>query len=232
VIQPVTDRTPRRARKFAAKREAVLDAAMAIVIDDGLAGLTLGKVAKRLDVAVGGLYRYFPSKEALVAGLQQRAVERFGTRLNAHLPESTRASGPVVLLRRVVAPFFFYATNAKDDPDEHRLMDAMLSTIDPALTDAQAREVEEVLGPVLARSQRGLDAAAVGGALAPGDARQRTLLLWAGTHGVGHLASRDRLEDPDHRSDALLRALFENLLVGFGAQRKHAKAALRPSASP
>lgn len=221
------ERSPRRARKFAAKREAVLDAAMAIVIADGLAGLTLGKVAKALDVAVGGLYRYFPSKEELVVGLQVRAIARFGERLDAHVPAEPRSNGPVVLLRHVLAPFYFYARNALDDADEHRLMDVMLSNLDPSLTDAQAHDVELVLGPVLARAQASLDLAARAGALASGDSRARTLLLWSGTHGLGHLRSRDRLEAEAHRSDALLDALFESLLIGFGAEPKHARQAAR-----
>ena len=219
------DPSPRRARKFAAKREAVLDAAMAIVIANGLEGLTLNKVARRLDVAVGGLYRYFPSKEDLIAGLQARAVARFGARLEAHVPVRAHASGPVVSLRHALAPFYFYARNAHDDPDEHRLMDVMLSSLDPSLRDDAAQEVEGVLGPILVRAQAGLDAAAEAGALAPGDGRMRTLLLWSGTHGLGHLRSRDRLEAPEHRSAALLDALFESLLIGFGAEPRHARQA-------
>lgn len=200
---------------------------MVIVIADGLAGLTLGKVAKALDVAVGGLYRYFPSKEELVVGLQVRAIARFGERLDAHLPREPHSNGPVVLLRHVLAPFDFYARNALDDADEHRLMDIMLSNLDPALSDAQARDVETVLGPILARAQSSLDAAAEAGALTPGDSRARTLLLWSGTHGLGHLRSRDRLEAEAHRSNALLDTLFESLLIGFGAEPKHARQAAR-----
>lgn len=222
------DPSPRRARKFAAKREAVLDAAMGIVIADGLAGLTLHKVARRLDVAVGGLYRYFPSKEDLVAGLQVRAVARFAARLEAEVPAQAHASGPLVQLRHALAPFYFYARNAHEDPDEHRLMDVMLSSLDPSLSDDAAQEVENVLRPILARAQAGLDAAAEAGALAPGDGRVRTLLLWSGTHGLGHLRSRDRLETPAHRSGVLLDALFESLLIGFGAEPRHARQASHP----
>lgn len=208
---------------------------MALVIDGGLPGLTLGKVAATLDVAVAGLYRYFPSKDALVAGLQYRAVERFGARLEQAVPAAPRTKGPVNLLRHALAPFDFYARHALDDPDEHRLMDVMLSSLAPSLSDSQAREVEAVLAPILERAQRGLDAAADAGALSSGDGRQRTLVLWAATHGIGHLRSRDRLETPSGRADALLTTLFESLLVGFGASARHASAAVRhrgPSAEP
>ncbi len=219
------ERSPRRARKFAAKREAVLDAALAIVIADGLAGLTLGKVAKALDVAVGGLYRYVPSKEALITALQQRAVSRFGERLQAHLDRS-EPHDHVGQLRRVLEPFRFYVRSREDAPDDHRLMDVMLSSLDPSISEAQAREVEAVLGPILALARAGLETAAEAGALQPGDARARTLVLWGATHGLGHLRSRDRLESPAHHVDALYDVLFSSLLRGFGAAAKDVQAAL------
>ncbi|MEM6290428.1 MAG: TetR/AcrR family transcriptional regulator [Myxococcota bacterium] len=219
-------RSPRQARKFAAKREAVLDAALSIVIEDGLAGLTLGKVAKALDVAVGGLYRYVPSKEALITALQQRAVSRFGERLRIHLERPAPADA-VAHLRRVVAPFAFYVRSREDARDDHRLMDVMLSSLDPSISEAQAREVEEVLGPILAVARAGLEAAADAGALDPGDARARTLVLWGATHGLGHLRSRDRLESAAHRVDALYPVLFGSLLRGFGADAAEVEAAVR-----
>lgn len=224
---PVPLRSPRRARKFAAKHGAILDAAMSIVIADGLMGLTLAKVAKQLDVAVGGLYRYFPSKEDLVVGLQRRAVERFGARLDQHLAAAPRTRGPVAILRHALAPFAFYAASADADPLEHRLMDIMLSNLAPALDDEQARLVEGALGPILERAERGLEAARAAGVLSAGDGRQRTLLLWSATHGLGHLRSRDRLEDEPHQVQALRGAMFEALLIGFGAEPKHARAAAR-----
>ncbi len=229
VREPASHRSPRRARTFAAKTDAILDAALGIVVDDGLAGLTLGKLAKHLDIAVGGLYRYFPSKEDLVLGLQRRAVERFGARLERHLPDTPRSNGPVALLRNALAPFAFYAANALADPLEHRLMDIMLSTLRPALDDDRARTVEAALAPILEHAQRGLVLAKEAGVLAAGDARQRTLLLWSATHGLGHLQSRDRLEAPPYRVDTLRTAMFEVLLVGFGADPKHARAAARRS---
>ncbi len=200
---------------------------MTIVITDGLVGLTLGKVAKHLDVAVGGLYRYFPCKEDLLVALQRRAVERFGARLRSHVPAKPRTRGPVAVLGHALAPFAFYAANAGADPLEHRLMDIMLSNLAPSLDDQQARIVEGALGPILDQAQGGLELAQEMGALAEGDGRQRTLLLWSATHGLGHLQSRDRLEHASHHVEALRCAMFEALLVGFGADPKHARAAAR-----
>lgn len=60
-------------------REAILDAAEAVVRDAGAAHLTLEAVAGRAGVSKGGLLYNFPTKDALVEGMIARCVERFRT---------------------------------------------------------------------------------------------------------------------------------------------------------
>src|SRR4051812_39333850 len=58
------------------KRRAMLLAAAGRILDrDGLSGLTMQAVAEEADCAVGTIYGYFPSKAALMAALQQQAVD-------------------------------------------------------------------------------------------------------------------------------------------------------------
>src|SRR5687767_8770754 len=56
-------------------REVMLDAASALVIEEGAQRLTLDGVAKRAGVSKGGVMYNFPSKEALLEGLIGRIVE-------------------------------------------------------------------------------------------------------------------------------------------------------------
>jgi AcrR family transcriptional regulator len=58
-------------------REAILDAAEAVVLSAGAAHLTLEAVAESAGVSKGGLLYHFPSKDALVEGMIARCVERF-----------------------------------------------------------------------------------------------------------------------------------------------------------
>ena len=53
-------------------RDRVLDAAKAILVEQGAAHLTLDAVAARAGVSKGGLLYHFPSKAALVDGLAER----------------------------------------------------------------------------------------------------------------------------------------------------------------
>ena len=67
-----------RARRRAERRREILDTALETLAEEGLAGLTMPGLAKRIECAVGGLYRYFPSKEAVLFELQKEAIEALG----------------------------------------------------------------------------------------------------------------------------------------------------------
>lgn len=54
------------------KREAILDAALELFAERGFYGTAVPLVAEKAKVGAGTIYRYFPSKEALVNALYQR----------------------------------------------------------------------------------------------------------------------------------------------------------------
>lgn len=57
--------------------DAILDAAEALVVERGLAHLSLNMVAERADVSKGGLTYSFPTKEALLKAMAERDIARF-----------------------------------------------------------------------------------------------------------------------------------------------------------
>lgn len=56
----------------AERREAILDAAQACFVRTGFHRTTMQDVAREAGMSAGNLYRYFDSKDALVAGLAER----------------------------------------------------------------------------------------------------------------------------------------------------------------
>jgi AcrR family transcriptional regulator len=63
-------------QRRAATRQALLDAALACLLEDGLAGLTTRRVAGRAGVSAATLRFYFPTRAAFVAAaVEQLAVE-------------------------------------------------------------------------------------------------------------------------------------------------------------
>lgn len=69
------DALPALARRVSS-REAILDAAEAVVLADGAAHLTLDAVAERAKVSKGGLLYHFNTKEAMLEGMVERQVRR------------------------------------------------------------------------------------------------------------------------------------------------------------
>jgi TetR/AcrR family tetracycline transcriptional repressor len=59
-------------------REDVLDGALALLDDEGLDGLTMRRLAKRLGVQAGAIYWHFASKQALLDAMADRLVEDVG----------------------------------------------------------------------------------------------------------------------------------------------------------
>src|SRR2546427_5628116 len=71
-------------------RERLLDAAEAVVIEQGVNAMTLEAVAGRAKVSKGGLLYHFPSKDAVVQGMVSRIASivqgRFASSLASEPP--------------------------------------------------------------------------------------------------------------------------------------------------
>jgi len=73
------------------KRDAILDAALALFAERGFHGTAVPLVAEKAGVGAGTLYRYFESKEALVNALYRHWKERLVQHLMADFPVAAPA---------------------------------------------------------------------------------------------------------------------------------------------
>ncbi len=69
-------RRPRQARSQVTV-SAILDATVLVLLKRGYAGCTTKLVAEVAGVGIGSLYEYFPNREALIAAVIEREVERY-----------------------------------------------------------------------------------------------------------------------------------------------------------
>jgi AcrR family transcriptional regulator len=220
----------RRDERREERRNLLLDSAMEILAEGGVEALTIPRLAQRMDASVGGLYRYFPSKEAIFVALQERAIDAFATLQEDAIARADRraaeATPAIQSLARVIAAFHALLDLATEAPTQHALVDAFLSAPSPTLSDAQARDIEAYLTPVLTRCAAQLETASASGALSVADGMVRTHLLWAALHGLSHFRKRDRIQPDTLRVSALAPALLEGLLVGWGASHTEVQSAL------
>ena len=205
----------RVARKRELKSEAVLDAATAVLEAEGLDGLTLGRVAGEMDLVPAALYRYYDSKDALLAGLQRRAVAEIGEVIQQALVKA-----PAGELARLLTIAEAYATLPQKAPQAWHLVSLMLAEPKPLLSAEQAARTAPLLGALVLEVCDTLERAAAAKLISKGDVPERMLAFWAAIHGAAALV-KFRLWVPqmaDSRTIAL--DAVSALLRGWGADPK------------
>jgi AcrR family transcriptional regulator len=84
------------------RRKRILDATLALASKGGYDAVQMREVAERADVALGTLYRYFPSKIHLLVGALTLELERMQEALDRKpIPGETPADRMLYLLSRV-----------------------------------------------------------------------------------------------------------------------------------
>lgn len=74
--------------------EALLSATARVLVREGYDRASTNKIAEAAGVSVGSLYQYFPSKEALVAAVQDRHVSKMLATVRASMIEAARRPLP------------------------------------------------------------------------------------------------------------------------------------------
>src|SRR4029079_5221887 len=69
------------------KREAILEAALALFVERGFFGTAVPEIAERAGVGAGTIYRYFESKEALVNTIYRATKLEFARRVLDRFPD-------------------------------------------------------------------------------------------------------------------------------------------------
>lgn len=168
-------------RRPSIKRDALLDAAEAVVLEAGAAGLTFDALAKRAGVSKGGLLYSFPTKEALLEGMVARLCDRFEAARAAQREEGDTAADK---LKAYVQATF------SEDANTRNVSAALLAAVanDPLL-----------LAPVHRLQQRD-----VAGLVDLGRGFPRAAVVWLATIGQWFLEILDlSLLKDEHRQQIM-----------------------------
>jgi AcrR family transcriptional regulator len=95
-------RTERVIARLAARQEAIIAAARTLAAESGMAAVQIVPVAERAGIAAGTVYRYFPSKDELVAALVGATAER---EIAAIRGAAAAAPGPLSALAAAIMAF-------------------------------------------------------------------------------------------------------------------------------
>jgi AcrR family transcriptional regulator len=208
---------PRAARRRARTAEVILDVATTLVADHGLEALTIGKLAEAMDYTPGALYRYFKSKDAILAALHTRYMSQLHAVIDegqASLAGRTDLPADVLSATRLVVLANTWIEHATANPQPMALIASSLADPRQLLPVEQAGDAIAAYLGLLARMAEIFEAAEQAGAATPGVASDRAIALGMGLQGVLQLHKVTRMApgrfDPvvvaNSLADALLSA--------------------------
>ncbi|MGW5557435.1 TetR/AcrR family transcriptional regulator [Micromonospora sp. NPDC003944] len=183
---------------------ALIDAAEAVLIRDGLAGVTVRAVAAEAGVALMGVYNRFGGKDGLESELLVRGFER----LRAEVAAPADAD-PIVRLRAASAGYRAFATK---HPQHYLIMfhaSAGRHFTNKAVQESASRAFGELVSHIRYAMARG--------AISESDSVELARQVWAALHGAVSLELNGALRSPDLGSS--YTRLVDLILRGMQAHR-------------
>jgi AcrR family transcriptional regulator len=178
-------------------RDALIDAATRLLDQGGPQAVTLREVGRRAGVSHNAPYKHFASKQALLAAVAARELERQRARFVATVG---RRRAPESALRAAIQQYVAWAL---EHPARFRLVFGSWSIESDELGRA-ADAAQSVLTAVVAEAQRA-------GVLPAGDPLRLASLLRALAHGAADLQATGHLR-PDGKGRASAEELVDDLL--------------------
>jgi AcrR family transcriptional regulator len=188
--------TDRRSRKRQERIQRILSTAQTILLDEGLEAVTVHRIARELDLTVGALYRYFPSKQAMLTALGEDIVRGFTSSLSqiADLYEtSVQDSQTLSPLTPLLVISSAFLELAESSPARYRMVDLMLVDPRSMVPEEDRMMVLQTLFELLARVERLLEQSSTRNLISAGNARERTIVLWSALLGINSMLKMRRL---------------------------------------
>lgn len=185
-------------------RRELMDGALGVIADGGLAALSLREVAAAAGVSHAAPYHHFADKAALVRALGYEGLRLLDARMGA--AEAAAADDPG---ERLIAIGTAYVLFSAESPAYFLAMSA------PEMREAHAPEQAEEHGETWERLVRSVAACQAADLLAPGDPTVLAMGLWSLVQGLAQLWSAGPLaslaptaDDLRPLADSIIRAMF------------------------
>ena len=192
--------SPRVQRKRLAKQEQILGVAMGLLTTDGLDAVTITNIAEEMDLTVGALYRYFPSKTAILSAVTVRTLNAFAEELEK------AAQTPGNALERLHHIAAAHIAFSRDQPSHAQLIGQMVTSPRVQLPPDERREAMQPAFELIEFLEQHLRAAQDEGLLCLDDPRAHALMFWSSIQGAMQLDKLGRLDPAQmYRQDLPLK---------------------------
>ena len=168
--------TQRRRERYRSElRAETLSAARKLIEEEGYEGLTIRKLAQRMECSPMALYTYFSDKQALLLALAQEGFIKLAKRL-----ESTARRDPLAAVRKMLLDYIAYA---EENPVEYRIL---FMSVEPLAEVKKTRQDMQENNPAFSALFKCVETCIKSGML-QGDAFAISTVLWTGAHGAAAL---------------------------------------------
>lgn len=189
-------------------RQALLDASLALIAEEGFGALSLREVARRAGVTHAAPYRHFADKEALLAAVAEEGFRAMTTRMKERMAPEKTPEG------RLEACGVAYVLFAMEHPSHFRVMFGPHFTQPPDLSAAgEAVDSFGLLLGAISECQRA-------GVVRAGEPRVLALACWSLVHGLASLLVDGKLASAGittvRQAEAVAREQTRLLVRGLG----------------
>ena len=152
----LTTRAMPRQRRAIERRQAILDATLAILATDGLAAISTSVIAARAGVPVASVYAYFPNKFAIVAELARQTFAQGNAALDHILGQAGNGVPLATIMDQAIAAVL---AGYREVPGRRRLFSAIRNNelLDDVQVESDGRMIA-VTARILARLRPDLPA--------------------------------------------------------------------------
>ena len=179
--------TKLRERYRSAFRAEILAAARELIKEHGYEGVTLRKLAQRMQCSPMALYTYFADKQALLAALASEGFHKLAKR-----HESAGRREPLSALRKIMLDHIAFA---EENPTEYRILFLSERSLDEAKKSRPEIEENNPAFRVLFKSVQSCLAAGI----FKGDAFAISTIVLTAAHGAASLLIRGSFPFDSHR---------------------------------
>jgi AcrR family transcriptional regulator len=187
-------------------RQSLIDAAIALISEDGISDLSLRRVARRVGVSHNAPYRHFEDKDALLAAVAEQGFQSLTVAM-----ETAKQDIPVGTSQCLEAIGLAYVNFAVAQPFHYRLMFGDYrgnSNNYSALTEAAHQSFMVLVDTIQAGQSAGVFRAA--------DPINMARVAWSLVHGQAMLALDNKLQvEPGKEFAAFLKFSSQMLFQGL-----------------
>jgi len=209
LVEDAQSPAERRRRKV---RDSIIGAAEEIFAEEGEAGLSMRRIAERIDYSPAALYKYFDSKEALFREIREQFFERLLARMQAVCEQIE--DGPKLCTACMRA----YVETGLEQPAHYKLAFGGICPDQEVEEGSYAFAASEHLRAMIEES-------IADGWFREIDMELASTSVWAATHGLTMLAvslpdfPHEKPGRPDIELDDVIRFQSQVFLRGFATAK-------------